>query len=215
MERLHSREKLTFKNYFEHADVVILAEGTGHGKHTHQVCAFIEQFSAQLKTVFLEFSISLQPSINAYIDHGIIDSELRGTFDRALREGKEIETGTLEILDTAKRYGVAIVCYDASKRKTAQYSKRARDGYYFIEGECRDEDMFRNVQDRVDAMKEGKYLVVIGSHHMTDENFEGDFDNFGERMMHKYNDRCAAVKLLNEPDNAVETIYTDTIVSSQ
>jgi hypothetical protein len=204
-----SPETIKFRDYYHTADIVILAEDIGHGKHLQEILAFLDQFHNQLSGLFFEDTINRQSSFDRYIETGEIDDNLSYLFEGAKREGKDLQTETLALLDKAKQYGVPIICYDASKEQSDKSPKKAKHGHWFIKGECRDEDMFNNVQNYYQSHP-GKYVIVIGSHHMTDENFEGNYKNFGPRMKEKFGDKCIAVKMSDSPDK--EDIYDDVIV---
>jgi hypothetical protein len=213
VEGLSKKEKPPiFKDYFNKADIVVLAENIGHGKHSDTIIPFLEQFKKQIKGVFVELSIDLQPSIDTYMNTGEVNNKLEYLFQGALKEGKDLRAGTLALFDKAKELNIKVFCYDASKRETTEYNRRAKYGYWFIKGECRDEDMFNNVIDYYKTHS-GKYLVIVGSHHMGNENFEGDYKNFGPRLKEELADKCVSVRMTNiENFKKNNDIYDDVLV---
>lgn len=198
MENINQETK-RFKDYFETADIVVLGENIGHGKNQEVVRAFLDQFHDQISTLFIEFTVDLQEDVEKYLKTGEMGDNLKRTFAGARKEGKMLEKQTLTELDTAKTYGIEVICFDASKTSTQEYGRRAKTGYYFIKGECRDEDMFENVKAYQETHP-GKAVVVIGGHHLTSHNFEGNFKNFGPRMTESFGDRCIFLGLGERKD---------------
>ncbi len=207
-------ERRVFKDYFGHADIVVLGEDIEHGSHDSTIMSFIESFGSQLKGIFVEISVSYQPSIDQYLETGIFDERLEDFFSGAEREGKMLKKSLLHLLGAAKERSIKVICYDASKEFSETTPTRARHGYYFLSGECRDEDMFSNVQTMTTRCP-GKYLVIIGGHHLSHENFEGDFKNFGERIKEAFGSRCITVRMTDEAhvlDASQSEIFADEIL---
>jgi hypothetical protein len=208
--KIEKESGIQFKEYYQKANMVILAEAVGHGKHSEEIEAFLDKFHSQLNGLFIETPINHQKSYDRYFETGEIDSCLEETFEGALKEGKDLRASTLTLLDKVKQYGLVLICYDASKRQTETYSKRAKHGYYFIKGECRDEDMFTNVRDYYHDYP-GKYVVLVGSNHIAGHNFGGNYPNFGERMKQEFGEQCTAIKMTNS-DQGTESIYDDVVI---
>lgn len=206
-------EKLEFKNYFERADIVVLGEDLRHGVHTETILAALEKFKDNIQGLFVELSVDLQPAIENYLKTGNVDKDLDYLFQGALEEGKDLRAGTLSILDKAAKIGIKVICYDAAEHKVDENYKRAKHGYWFIKSDCRDEEMFNNVNEYYQSHG-GKYLVVIGGHHIGNENFEGDYKNFGPRLKDGFADRCVLVRMTRRGYVFQEKdAYDDTIIA--
>jgi hypothetical protein len=201
-------EKIKFDDYYNEADMVVLAED-GHGKFDEEILTFVDQFQDVISTLFIELSVTLQPSIDAYIETGKITDDLDKHFSGCAKEGKDLKDGTLKLFDRAKEYGIEIVCYDASKKQTEQFPTRAREGYYFIKGESRDYDMTRNVTEHGNSR--GKSLVIIGAGHTNGSKDATGLDRFGERIKEKLGDKCLILKL-TESDTEPEPLYKGSII---
>jgi len=166
---------------FEKRDVVVLGEKI-HGGHTETILRFLEKFGTQLNQIFLEFPVDYQESIDKYFADGKVDEGLEGFFMGAEGEGNNIR-GLLKIFDKIKEIGKTIICFDSSKTKEGEYSKKSKNGYYFFRGNSRDEDMFVNFQRYYEQMP-GKYLLIVGNGHVDEgESIEG-----GEKLGTKLKD---------------------------
>lgn len=205
-------EAIQFKNYFQTADVVILAESE-HGRYTEEISAFIDQFKDQLSGLLVEWSLDMQASIDKYIESGEVDADLLRSFVNGLKENKDLRSETLAIFDKAKECGVPVICFDALKeRPNDPEMKIKKKGSWFIQGECRDEDMYTNVVNYYQNHP-GKYVVVVGTQHLADRNFEGDNISFGPRIKSYLGDKCVAVKMSDSVER--EPIYNDILVKAQ
>ncbi|MCX6717143.1 MAG: hypothetical protein NTU76_00495, partial [Candidatus Taylorbacteria bacterium] len=136
-------EKIWPENLFELNDIIALGEE--HGKDDKAILSLIEQFSPQIDGVFYEEPVNLQPSIDLYLSTGEISEDLESLFKGAEKEGKNIRNGMLKILDRLRELNIGVICIDSSKIQTDEYKTRSSNGYYFLRGESRDEDMFDNI----------------------------------------------------------------------
>jgi hypothetical protein len=206
-------ERIIFKDYFENADIVVLAEDVGHGKHAEAILSFLDQYGDKMQGLFIELSSELQSSVDAYIREGTIDKGLNDLFEGASAEGKDLKEEMLSIFDKGKELNIKIICFDAAKTSTPEHYRRNADGYWFIKGECRDEDMFDCVDDYYKE-NAGKYLVVIGSNHTNNKKRADGFDNFGARLKAKFTGRCVIVRMTNserakDGDNSYDDVVID------
>ena len=167
MENISSRESYTFPNYFEKTDLVILAE-TWHGKHAKVILDFLNKFGPELNGLMIEMPVNIQADIDQYLDSGLVGFWLRGMFDGAKKEGKEIEEEFCGILDKVKTLGIRVYCIDSAQVKIGDYNKKSSVGYYFLKGESRDDDMKNNICE-IYQNNPGKYLAIVGSGHMEPE----------------------------------------------
>ncbi len=214
MEDWHQKENpFESKDYFKEADIVVLAEDVGHGKHTETILSFLDQFGPQLRGLLIEKSIDLQKSIDNYIQMGEVDAHLENLFKGALKEGKDLREETLVILDKAKELGISVICFDAAKKQSAVHNKRNDRGYWFIRGESRDDDMFENVKEQYESSN-GKYVVVIGAGHTSQEASGRNQENFGQKMKEEFDDKCLVIRMAGVDRIKSEStgIYDDVVV---
>ncbi len=187
-EREHKKSEIPIEDFFIDADIVILGE-THHGTHTHEILSILEKCADTVAGLFIELPISLQKDVDTYMQTGEITSDLDAFFKGAEREGKHIE-GLLDIFDVFTQNGKSVICIDSSKRQTGEYAKRSPDGYYFLKGKSRDEDMFSVIKDRYTDVP-GKYLAIVGAghieptkHHRTGEDtLELEMQNFSGKYI--------------------------------
>lgn len=203
------------KDHFKEADIVALAEFR-HGVHGKAICGFLERYANKLDGLFFELPVEFQEDIDEYMQAGTINENLQEMFAGAAAEGKPgVATDTQMVLRKAAELHIPVICFDATKDRRSG-RKRSDDGYYFVEGECRDDDMSQNVLRRY-RTNPGKYVVLIGAGHLMDRALNnGDFDSFGMRLKSSIGSRFAAIRLVerNEPvpSEYLRGTFDDTII---
>ncbi len=192
-EFAQQHEAFKLKDYFEKADLVVLAE-THHGAHFETINKFLDQFLPQISGVFFEISVTYQSSFDLYIETGKVDKILEKFFAGAEAEGKNVR-GLLALLDKIKMAGKRAICIDSSKLPTEEYSHPSPHGTYFLRGESRDEDMSKNIS-RHTAQEPGKYLAIVGAAHAKkgEHHMSGD-KTLGTRLSQSFSDKYASVLL--------------------
>lgn len=186
--------KLILKDYFDKVNIIALAE-THHGEHFDVINDFLDKFMPHLNGIFVELPVDYQSSINNYIETGKVDETLEDFFMGAHKEGNEIR-GWLEIFDKIKRNKKMVICIDSSKIQTNEYRKKSDEGYYFLRGDSREEDMFFNLKNYY--MKHiGKYLLIAGASHIRKEGhlYAGGKNNLGNRLSQFFGDKYDSVIL--------------------
>lgn len=174
-------------------DVVVLAE-SAHGTHDEEISRFLDAHLAEIDGAFFEIPVDYQTSVERFIATGEVDETLEGWFAGAEREGKNVR-GILAHIARIAAAGKSVVCIDAAKSPFGEYARKADDGYYFLRGASRDEDMFAAIE-QYRAAHPGKYLVIAGaSHVMDDTHHRTGVPTLGKQLANRFGDRYASVIL--------------------
>lgn len=195
-----------FLNQFFESDGKLIAFGeTYHGTHD-AVISEIAHYLTGFSKVLLEKPISMQPDIDEYLGTGRVSERLESHFQNAAKEGKNIRTTLLAILDSAKQNSLPVFCVDSSKVKTEEYSNESLVGRYFLRGASRDEDMFTNIQKLIEENDKGIFFGGF-QHLMNGIHFRSGELTLGSRLHEKYGDKfysCAMYKLKDEDRNIID-----------
>ncbi|MFA7216464.1 MAG: hypothetical protein WC095_00560 [Candidatus Paceibacterota bacterium] len=186
-------QEQVLENYFEKADIVVLAENF-HGTHDEEIICVLDKHSDQIRGLFLELSVSYQSSVDLYMEKGEIDQSLERYFLGAQKESKDIR-GILKMLDKLKELGKPVICIDSSKVAIDEYKTKSEHGYYFLRGESRDEDMSDNINNYYQE-NPGKYFVIVGGAHVEDgKHFRTGKDTLGTRLKNNLEEKYLTVYL--------------------
>lgn len=188
----NNEAEIRIEKLFEDADVVILGE-THHGTHSKEILSLLGKCLNTIKGVFLEMPIDYQKDIDTYLRSGETTEKLESFFQGAEKEGNNIRN-LLEMFDALKPVGKRVICIDSSKRQTAEYSQKAKHGYYFTKGKTRDEDMFSVIQDYYNR-EPGKYLAIVGAGHIEPGKHHRTNEDTLESEMQKFSGKYVAVPL--------------------
>ena len=198
-EIISDYEPEAIKNYFEKADLVALGESS-HGTHTEIVMTFLNNFGEIIDGFFIEIPIDEQKDIDEYISTGNINQRLTSHFAGALKEGKDVKGNLVAIMDKLKELGKPLICVDSPKKETDEYKKKTppKQGYYFLKGESRDDDMCENILAYMDEHP-GKYLFMGGSWHLEKgkDRITG-LDSLDERLRNALDEKYLSVLMTHE-----------------
>lgn len=149
--------------------------------------------------IFIEISVSFQSSINNYLITGYFDDDLIGLLDGALEEGNDFIVSDKTILNSADMNNLPVVCIDSSKFQNEEYSKKAKEGFWYLKGKTRDEDMFTNIMDNLQK-KPGKWFIFAHAAHL-DGMLEMPYGgaSLGKRLKEKLTKKYFNVCLLKNP----------------
>lgn len=178
------------EDVFAHADIVVLAEA--HGQHDAEIAKFLAEHLREIDAVFMEIPADYQSSIDNFAGIGVVDATLESWFTGAEREGKSIR-GILENIAMIAAAKKPIICIDAAKSPFGEYTRKAADGYYFLRGESRDEDMFARIEE-YRSSNPGKFLVITGQTHVkTDVHPRTGTQTLGKRLADTHGERYTPV----------------------
>ena len=182
-------------NVVETSDLVAFGE-TKHGDH-NQVFQLFTNNMSRFTGIFLETPVSLQSSIDNYLENEVFNERLEQMFAGAEREGKDIRTTFNLLLDCARVNGLKVVCIDSSKIETNEYFRQSPFGYYWLSGESRNEDMFTNVSS--DFVLGKKWVLIGGSQHIKVgvHHRSGDF-TLGKRLKDKVGNNFFSICLVKK-----------------
>ena len=134
-----------------------------HGANLDKIKEILENRD-NLSGIFLEHPINYQGSINSYLQNKKVDEKLQGFWGRCIKEGNDIKSVDMYLLDFSFERKIPVVCVDSSKTQTDEYNKKSDIGYWFLRGESRDEDVFENI---IRTYHEGEeWIVLCGAGHL-------------------------------------------------
>jgi hypothetical protein len=190
----NTKEAFKVKNFFEKADIVVLAE-SAHGTHDETILEIIKACEGELDGIFEEVRANYQPSVNTYIETGKVDERLERFFIGARAEGQDIR-GMLRVFDRARELGIPVICIDSSGVRTPEYNHN--NGCYFLRGESRDEDMAQNIRNYY-SQHPGKYLVIAGAAHVEKrKHFKTGLDTLESYLVEMYPDNTHSVLMVSQ-----------------
>jgi len=166
---------------------------SSHGTHLVELKEIFSRFN-NLDKIFLEKSVSYQPFIKEYIEKQTINKRLEKFFANALKEGNDMRSTLLFILDYAREKDIPVICIDSSKVQTDEYNKVSAYGRWFLKGESRDEDMFNNFVNNYN--KSEKVIIFCGAKHLSEEkHFRTGTETLGARLKNKFGDNYEKIIL--------------------
>ena len=137
-----------------------------HGANLDKIKEILENRD-NLSGIFLEHPINYQGSINSYLQNKKVDEKLQGFWGRCIKEGNDIKSVDMYLLDFSFERKIPVVCIDSSKIQTDEYNKKSDIGHWFLRGESRDEDMFENIVRTYH--EEEEWIILCGAGHLITE----------------------------------------------
>jgi len=164
-----------------------------HGAHLDKIKKILEG-KDNLSGIFLEHPINYQDSINSYLQNKEIDEQLQKYWGRCMKEGNDIKSVDIYLLNFSLERKIPIICIDSSKVQTNEYDKKSDIGYWFLRGGSRDEDMFENI---IKTYREGEEWVVLcgATHLMTEIHLRTGKKTLGAKLKEKFGEHFSYIIL--------------------
>lgn len=179
---------------FDKYEIISFGE-THHGKH-EKIFKELNKYVNSFDGIFYEQPISDQGSLNYYIETGNLDTRLTEYLERAKKEGNDIKQTLTTIMDFSRNHNLPLIAIDSSKKQTDVYRHKSDIGNYYHKENSREEDMFNNIIENVQARK--RWLLICGARHLAlGKHWRSNDNTLGTRLFNRFGNKFLRTALVS------------------